>query len=340
MDKVNFYVQPYQYNAFADYIIQGHECYEEWINNQFVEMIGMNSIKEDIIITIDYLSGNIYGKMPLLSIIDYSYMKNQDREGSIKKISEGVKSGKKYYVFVDHFYMPNARGYQKRHSVHDVLIIKNEDGIFHYLENVDGFIKEYEIPVDEFFEIFYAHDIECIYELDIDKESKYYFDIKTFRTMLEDYVTGRDVKDHWDIYLDNSGFYSSEFFDARLNQVDYWGINVYDLVAKNVLQHAEKKESIDYRTIYIMQEKNQNLISKLNFCVKRGYLKEEDIQEIVEKLKKICARLGKDVRKIYKYVCSGFVAPGMESIAEDIKISKEEEKEIYNSILDLLSEYK
>lgn len=339
-EELELYVKPYQYNAFADYIVREHPDYEEWANNHFIELVGMDQIKEDIPVSVDYLSGNIYGKIPLLSIIDYSYLKNKDKDKVIKLIEEGLSAGKRYYVFIDHFYMKNTKEYQNEHMVHDILLIKNEDGKFYFFENVDGFIDEYEMEKALFWKIFYAHDIECIYELGISEEAEYTFDIGLFRKMIEDYTFARDLSGSYKEYLPDCGFYSNEFFDGRLEKITYWGIDVYDIISKKTKVNAKHKEYVDYRCYYILIERNQNMISKLMFCIDRGYIGKESVEDIIERLNNINARIKKNMHRVFKYIYSDFRVSGMDEVADSMQEIKQEEKEVYIDLLKVFEKYK
>ena len=332
-EKFDFYVQPYQYNAFADLIIQKHPDYNAYVNNNFIQIIGMNSINEDIGIFVDYLCGNVYGRLPLLNVTDYSYLKNKDKQQTIQLIKNGLKGNKKYYLFLDHFYIENTTEYQKRHFQHDILLLSNENGFFRYLENVNGYILEYVIEEKNFFYNFYSHNNSHIFELTYNTNERYYFELDRFLQMLNDYTYGNKVN-NMKLYLPECGFYSNNFFDGRINRIDHWGINVYDIIAQRTSNSVKNHSFIDYRAYYIMFEKNQNLIKKLDYCIKERHIRNYDFATEKKQLKELCTDLQNMMYRAIKYNYRSHQLKGIEKLATEVLEIKKTEQQILKNIID------
>ena len=65
-NSVETYIKPYQFSAFADYIIQTHPSYEEWNANNYINLYGIDNGSH----VVDYCTGSVFGLLPLLTVIN------------------------------------------------------------------------------------------------------------------------------------------------------------------------------------------------------------------------------------------------------------------------------
>ena len=153
--------------------------------------------------------------------------------------------------------------------------------------------------------------------------------------MIDDYVNSRDISKHKDVYFYEMGFVSKDFYSDRLCDKTLYGINIYDFIIDGIQSAVKNKAMADYRHIYILFEKNQNLIGKLDFLKKKKLITqntgslEDRINETVKELKKL-------MYKVIMYDTS-FNEAYMKDIDKELLEIKNKETGIYNEILKLNS---
>lgn len=331
---LDFYVKPFQYNAFADYVIRKHPNYVEWINNNFIQLVAKDIPEVDL--EVDYLCGNVFGKLPLMSMTDHYEIRKHDGQEEYAVIVHGLEKGFKYYLFLDHFYLKESRFFGARHWIHDVLLIGKKDGRIHFLENTDGFIHEFEVSESEFLSSYLSHDIYCTFELGVNKDEKYDFSIERFGNMLKEYAFGIDSLANQDQYLANRGYYSKDFFEAKLKEVNCWGVNVYDSISRKTIELANQKQFVDYRWYYLVMEKNDILCKKMDYCQTRGYIGKTESEMLSQRLNALSNEIKKNMNRVVKYTYSGFSLKGIPEIGLKMLEIKEKDFEIYMELLAIL----
>lgn len=331
---LDFYVKPFQYNAFADYVIRNHPNYVEWTNNNYIQLAAKDILEADL--EVDYFCGSVFGKIPLMSMIDHYEIRRYDGQEAYDIIVLGLEKGFKYYLFLDHFYIKSSQFFQKRHHVHDVLVVGRTDGMINFLENTDGFIRKFEISESEFLSSYLSHDNYCTFELNANNDVKYAFSIERFENMLNEYAFGIDSSVNSDQYLDNNGYYSKEFFEAKFERINCWGVNVYDSISRKTIELAKQKKFVDYRWYYLVMEKNNILCKKLDYCKKRGYIGEIESDLVSQRLNELSNEIKKNMNRVVKYVYSGFALQGIPEVGLNMLEIKKSELEIYMELLKLL----
>lgn len=303
--KINSQINTFQYNAFAETVIENHKSYEDWFNNNYIQIVGYDRDEANSdypIMGLDYLSGSIYGHFPLMQLDDLSpKMASFSKEDIVRIIDNGLERGDKWYLFLDHFYIPDSRYYQKKHFIHDVLVYTTQEENWLFLESRDGRYDSYSLTKNEMTDNIIQNKAQCLYNLSLNSEAEYIFNIDNFLIMLKDYLYSRNSLEHKEIYLDDNCFYSEEFYDAKERSYEYFGIESYELIKKIISEAISKQKMIDYRMIYLMKEHNKNMISRLDYCIKNKYI-DPGMKEILkDKFTEVDEKIGKLLNRSLRY---------------------------------------
>ena len=334
-DVIDFYVKPFQYNAFADYVIREHSNYVDWINNNFSQLVATDIPEADL--SVDYFCGTVYGKLPLMSMNEHYEIRKHDGQEEYENIVIGLGKGYKYYLFLDHYYVRSSQYFEKKHVIHDVLVISKKDEIISFLENTDGFIHKFEITEGEFLRSYLLHENYCTFELSVNNEEKYEFSIDRFGLMIKEYTMGINSINNESNYLSEKGYFSKEFYELKVKNANSWGINVYDNISQNTIDLANKKCFVDYRWFYLMMERNENMCNKLKYCKTRGYIGEFECDLTCNKLTIIRNEIKKNMNKVIKYTYSGFSLEGIPEVGLNMREIKSKELDIYMELLAFLN---
>lgn len=330
-EELFFYVKAFQYYAFADYVIRGHVDYKDWVYNNYIQVCAKDVHGQDL--EVDYLVGSVFGKHPLMNMIDHYEIKKHDGKDAYDLILNGLEQKRMYYIFLDHYYIKSSSYYGKKHWIHDVFVVRRENGVIYYLENTDGFIHLLSMPESELATSYIEQDNHCTFELSVNNDFRYKFSIDRFCLMLKDYVMATDSLAHQEEYLAQTGYYSKEFFEGKLEHINYWGINVYDSIAKNTIECAQNGKFVDYRWFYLMKEKNDILCDKLLYCESKGYIGMDDVKKVNQQLMGLSNDIKKGMNRVVKYVYSGFNLSGIPEVGENLLEIKKKELEVYASLL-------
>lgn len=341
-EYAEFYVKPYQFNAFADYVISSHPDYEAWNNNNYIQMIGNAEIEKTVHSTVEYYTGTVFGRLPMLDINDLSKKKEalkteEERENFTNGLLDVINNKHCLYMMSDHYYLSNSEAYQKEHVKHDVLAYEYADGKIGYFESVGGMYGKFSVDAKEFFEAYYGTSDPCTFELSCNEKFSYKFDLKRFTTMLEDYAFARDSRERWNLYICDTGFISPDFYRMKDAGEKCFGVEVFKTVRDYSLNYKETSVGIDYRMYYILFEHDQKMLEKLQYCCEHGYI---DPSKIGAEM----GRLGELVNELYmlltKVIQFNYVDPTDEQVKEVVEklmsiYSKE--KELY---IDLFNRFK
>ena len=333
--KKEYYVQPYEYNAFADAVISRHPDYEAWNANNYIQTFVTKRNNDQKDIYIDYYSGSVFGLIPLLKINDLSPSKLLDPEQVYDRIKQGIKQGQVYYAYLDHFYFPFSQEYQTNHDAHDVLVTSYDENNYSYVENIRGAYHQYNIDENRFKESFINCKNNCIFELEADLNNHYMFDIDVFKQMLFEYVNSiKPVDDS--IYFHENGFYSSNHFETKKALTVGYGIDCYAWLAEDIEKKVSQKQMVDYRIFYFLREHKHNMIDKIEYLKQHNYLDIDNYDKLVQQFKNIEHRLNLIMCKVVKYDFQ-FVASVVDGVAEEMVRVAEDDKRACNDLLVSLS---
>ena len=325
--KKEYYVQPYEYNAFADAVISEHPDYEAWNMNNYIHTFITNRKHDNGEIYVDYLSGTVFGLIPILKIEDLSPEKLTDPQQIYERVKDGIKHGLVYYTFLDHFYFPFSQEYQRVHDAHDVMICSLNDNNFGYVENIRGAYHLYTVDEEKLRESFLNCKNNCVFELSPDLNNHFEFDIDSFKQMVFDYMNSRKPDDE-SIYFHENGFYSDGFFEPKKTLTVAYGIDAYALLVEYMSKRVESKQMVDYRGFYLLREHKHNMIGKLEYLVRHNYLDSEKAEKLITDFRNIEHRLNLMMCKVVKYDFK-FSADAVEGVAEEMSVLAEEEKRIF-----------
>ncbi|MBR5762915.1 MAG: amino acid adenylation domain-containing protein, partial [Lachnospiraceae bacterium] len=345
-EYVEFYTQPYQYNAFADYVIQAHPDYEDWTQNNYIQLIGNAEVDAAANSTIEYFTGTVFGKLPMLKIQDIAKRKKKALKLDTPEVKEeladyilgAVSKGKKSYLFFDHYYIKSSEAYLKAHQKHDVMIIDYADDKVSYFENVGGMYTKFVIDKEEFMAAYFGTNDACTFILSPNKKFSYKFDMDRFITMLEDYTYARDSRVNEDMYLTYDGFVSKDFYGPKDKGIKNFGIKTYETVKKYSLAYKETSIGFDYRMYYLLFEHDRRMVEKLNYCCEHGYADYRTIGKEISELGELTDTLYQILTKAIQF---NYVTPTdeqVEEITDRLMEAYKREKVLYEELLNKLCE--
>lgn len=290
-------VKPYQHNAYVESILYSHKDYNNWIANNYIQVM---AYKYNNRIGIDYLSGSIFGSVPLLDFysLDKEEMFNSEYDVH-NDLKEWIDSNKYIYTFLDEFYIPKRNAFNKFHFNHDSLIYgyDNDKRIY----NIVGFDSSGNYSISEIsFEILYraiCNENICLILLKL-KEIDYNFDIDKFTEMLLDYTQAKDCRDKLSLYLDMES-YNEVYYDNKFNNAESFGINIYSCFNEILEFCAINKSNLDYRNFYLLYEHKLNMLSKIKYLKINNFLK--NTYKIEEEFNKLINMAGIILRLSLKY---------------------------------------
>lgn len=340
-EYVEFYTQPYQYNAFADYVIKDHPDYEDWTQNNYVQLIGDAEIDKEANSTIEYFTGTVFGKLPMLHIQDIAKRKRkalklntpEAKEELADYILKAVSKKKCAYLFFDHYHIKSSESYMKEHMKHDVMIVDYSDDKVTYFENVGGMYTKLVIDKEEFMAAYFGNDDACTFILSPNRKFSYRFDIDRFITMLEDYTYAKDSRVHEDMYLTYEGFVSKDFWPLKEKGSKNFGINTYETVKNYSIHYRETKVGFDYRMYYLLFEHDRRMVEKLNYICERGYADFATLGQEISELGELTDSLYQILTKAIQF---SYVPPTDEQVKEITDRLMEEykkEKALYERII-------
>lgn len=294
----------YQLFAFAECIAEaGHPDYREWFVMNFNQIVAFDYTKGHRVLS--YLAGTVYGYHSLLDIVDYSKTLDRSKKSELYEVlTKGIENQKAWYLFIDHFYIPNYREYQREHLCHDILIFdfNKEENKFSFIEFVGSKYVVVELDWDTLYEAISSHNDICVYNLSAITDRKYEFNLEKFILMLEEYVYSKKPAD-MGLYWDFSVWHSDVFYDNGEKYIKY-GIDIYKYLQELISICVEKQIDMDYRTIYLEMEHKKNLLEKIDYLMEKGYLTTEQCKEISDDLANIIKLIDKCLRVVIRFNCS------------------------------------
>lgn len=296
----DLYVKPYEYNAFADYVCKNHPDYEAWVTSHYIQLCGLDNSVAEQKGFVDYLAGNIFGRISLLNITDYSEEKVDNREHMINVFDCGLRMNHSFYLFLDHYAIKGMEEYGESHNIHDILLVDHTDDEYIYIENVGGKLKKRKLLKSDFVDAYYCHNNSCTFELSANMKARYSFDINVFLTSLDEYLNSLPPKD-LQIYFDETDFFSEEFFEGKAKKTCCYGINSFNVAAKALCEAERLGYRADYRMIYILMEHSINLSRKVSYLSKEGYVNEDDAKLLIQELSQVSAAIRLCLYKTIKY---------------------------------------
>ena len=298
--KNNYYVKPYEYNAFADIVISDHQDYKAWNANNYIQVFvtELNNKTKDIYI--DYLSGSVYGCIPILKIEDLSPDKINNPQQVYDRIKLGLSQGYVYYTFLNHSYIPFYSKDLFDYEEHDVLINSKNSNEIKYIENLKGEYELYEVNEEKIKESFLNCNNNCVFELKSDKNMRYKFNLDSFIKMLYEYLNSKEPKDE-SVYFHKNGFYSENFFGEKKSSALAYGIDSYSYIVEYVIKNINQKRNIDYRMFYLLKEHKHNMIDKISYLVQHNYIHKDKAEKLMEQFKNLENRLNTIMHIVMKY---------------------------------------
>ncbi len=323
-------IRTYQYNAFAESIIGVHKDYEEWLANNYVQIMVREDFENSRNV-IEYLAGSIFGCCPLL---DFQGEIKEDIMSSFTSYIEYLDNmlRQEYYIytFVDEYYIPNRVSYQKNHFEHDILLYGWEHNNLVYMGyDALGNYAKGKLSAEQLYRAMQT-DSPCLIRLNLNKNS-YQFNIQNFIFMLKQYVYAEDSRQNLDIYLDMSK-YNPQFYDGKLNKPLIFGSHVYRKLEQLIDYCDETGAPYDWRVLHLLYEHKQSMYQKIKYLMSNNYLEDNEstlvqYNDIVSKAK-IIENLGLK----YHIKRTGNVS---KEIRDRISVLQREE-EILGGVLDSL----
>ncbi len=271
--KDNPEIRTYQYNAYLEAILYNHHDYKEWLYSNYIQVVYLP--EEQCNVSLDYEAPTIYGGCSLIEYQDFAIKDNKSL--FLESINDNLQKGKYIYLFLDEYYVPERSSFGKYHFVHDILIYGVDKQSKTYL--VIGYNSEFEFVKSQI-------DFEACYQGFVNNEDHIYikavalkrdtFTMKeeVLKIMLEDYLYGRNSKEHLDLYIDMST-YCPPFFDCRKQLSSSFGVKVYDQYIKDIIECAEQNLEIDYRISYLLYEHHKLMRNRVLYLQDKGVIKKD-----------------------------------------------------------------
>ena len=295
-------IKVYQLYSFMESILEAnHKDYEDWFVMNHNQLGSLRNSRGEILM--EYLVGTTFGLHHLIEINNISQKNDrQDKELLHETLVGGLNDDQAWYIHADHYYLPWYPEYQKNHVVHDILIYDYDENAdaFTYMEFAGNEYKTISAEWDMLFEALSKHDNTCFHGFRVRKELDYKFDIDKFITILEEYLLGKAPSDP-DMYYDFDAFMSQDYYGNRKEMRLKYGIDTYESVSEHVRSKVRKGEPVDYHTIFLMLEHKANMVEKVEYLCRNGYLTVEQKDELLRSLKRIISELQKDLRIVMKY---------------------------------------
>lgn len=195
-----------------------------------------------------------------------------------KFILDCIDSDYYVYLYLDQFYIPEARQYQTRHFAHDSFIYGYDR--LNEQFNIADFYQhfKYSFSTISFSQISKAfEDKELLESADqlggiiLVKPEKYEyfrFDVKLLRSFIEDYLQSKPCRKR---YTDN---YRIDIGDNR----DLWvyGLEVYSYILKYLELVLEQKVLLDLRAFQVLVDHKTLMISRIKYLADNKMLTEAD----------------------------------------------------------------
>lgn len=262
-------IRNYQYRAFLEVTLANHKDYETWLYSNYIQTV----FWENAIDTIhyDFEGPTILGACELLDYkkIDNPY-KNKIFHSSIE---EAIKKNGTVYLFVDEYYIPNRKSYEKNHYVHDALIVSYDEikrvySILGYDETYH--FKKVSVTYDDVEKAFVNNQNRDKLYILAARDRKYELDLKKMRAMLIDFVKGYDSRKHWEMYVDfDNADFDKQFYDVRRNSMATYGIKTYVKYKEYLLNCMNSNMKNDFRISYTIFEHCKIMRKRIEFLIRK-----------------------------------------------------------------------
>lgn len=288
-------IKVYHLNAFAQCIIANHKSYLDWHYNNYIQLFGwfLNGGKrEHDNCVLAYLTGNIYGYVPLLSYENFSErFVETKKEDVLPLIRENMEDDIVWYLFLDQFYTKEELAYQNRHYIRDVLVHNDNGKYFEYVQFDNGFYSNHKADEVSFLEALTCHDANCLYRIKLNHDMTYRFQLPVLIEMLKDYTFSRDSRERIDMYFKKDLFHSDALFGFQEEFDYYFGMDVYQMLIKKMEYSIKTKESLDGDLFHVMYEHKMHLIHTIQYCKENGYLEGRFADSLISRFKELAERL-------------------------------------------------
>ncbi|BCJ94464.1 hypothetical protein acsn021_20330 [Anaerocolumna cellulosilytica] len=325
----NLRVRTYLYNAYVESIISNLPGYEAWFHNNYIQLA---YYKKNNISVLEYLSGSIFGCVPMLknkSYEDIMTLKQED-DKIHEKFQAWIESGSYIYTFLDEFYVPERSAYSKFNYIHDVLIYGYDTKRRVYMLTGYNYQAQYvksEINFDNMIKAF-QNDSPCLIEIQTN-DINYSFNFDNFKTMLVEYRNGSNSRDTIEMYLDMDS-YNDTFYDDKLDHYAYYGIQIYEGVLEYLSNMQIKEEDLDYRMFYLIYEHKKNMKLRMDYLIKVKNMRLADniFDELINK-----SQLMLNVAIKYKMTFNPILLDNLKRYIWEIQ---EEEKKVLDKIIGII----
>jgi hypothetical protein len=124
--------------------------------------------------------------------------------GIVDFIAQSIDNGFYLTVYLDRFYVPGIRNYQKQHMSHEAMVFgyDMENDKIHIIEYTDTYMSKFAITTAEFVEAYEHSDrdrYEDIHLMKFDDKRHYEFDLVNISEQLQDYLAARNTSERYRI---------------------------------------------------------------------------------------------------------------------------------------------
>lgn len=209
------------------------------------------------------------------NIINVNFLKSLNM-GIIDLIVRSIDNGYYMTVYLDRFYIPGIRNYQKSHMTHEAMVfgydLENEK--IHIIEYTEAYMTQFVITFEEFRQAYEHCDqrrYEDVHLLKFDGQRHYEFDLINVSEQMKDYLSSRNTSERYRI---NSNPVYSPFV--------IFGMDVYKEL-RFLLDYNQLK--FDIRVFNSIWEHKKIMKERVKYIADHGLV--ENFMEFFESCKEI-----------------------------------------------------
>lgn len=259
-------VYGYLHHAFPLAIMSSHDYFSPWLHSNYIQLYCAKNF-EDLACPFNFY---LYQDFNNFNLLECSRI-NREVLLSVTNILDftinSIKQGYHVLLFLNEFFIPNRRAYNRKDYNHDLLIsgYDIDKNIFNVSTYINKRFSEFTITFNEFVDAYTYTNYNCndyagiIHLLKNNTKIKYPFNLGQTIESLEN-------------YLESKNTFRNSFFPFQ----DWlaFGLNVYDYLIHELIKLADGNSNrFDIRPIHILWEHKKCMLSRLIYLEENGYVR-------------------------------------------------------------------
>lgn len=209
------------------------------------------------------------------NIMNVNFLKSLNM-GIIDFIVQSIDNGFYMSVFLDRYYLPGIRNYQKSHMTHEAMVFGYdlEKEQIYLIEYQETYLKEFIVTFAEFIDAYDNSDLsryEDIHLMKFDTQRHYEFDLVNISEQLQDYLSSQNTSERYRIN-------SNPVYSPLVS----FGLDIYNDL-RFLLEYNHLK--YDIRVFNSIWEHKKVMKDRVQYMADQGYV--DGIAELVLPCKEI-----------------------------------------------------